>query len=1100
MKKIFLHYYIFYFLIFLSTSGTGQSLIAFGNTNFPVNDNTSVAPTAAINGGWQINGIGKIIKIVPHPSITTTLYACSASGGIFITTNSGTTWTPLTGSFLPGVQFGCLAIDPGNTNIMYAGTGEPTYAQVYGWSGYGVFKSTDGGASWSVMNSGMGNLVVLDIIMNPSNTQELVACTKDGIFKTTNGGTNWAVALSAAGQWIQQVLRQGAGNNLIAIGNSRFYRSTDFGSIWTTSDLDPGFSASFANGRIAVAPSNSNVVYAGWVNNTFSTCNNACIFYSTDGGMSFTKKYAFSDPVKLLSYDGSGTTGYGWANFFLTVSLTDPNTLWTGGHLIFKSVNNGANWTASFTQWWCCTHTDIHQLIYDPANSSRFLNANDGGVFASTDQAVSWTPLSTGLACNQYQSMAQGNTDANFVIGGLQDNGIIYKNTDGNYHTYCGGDYSAHMTCDYTNAYNVYTSGINGKVFNPYNRTQSANLNLPVSLVSGSRQSFFISTLNPTIAYGWGTNVWRSSNINAYNLAAGTSSVSWTQISTFGTTVQDVKTSPANDNVLYALGNNATIYKSINATGGSPVFSTISLPGGAATNISGALAISYLNPNVLYAVANNAVYRSADAGATWSNYTDAGLPNINFNKIFVDPYSTIESVYLITTIGIYYRDLTMAGWLTVNPQVPVGQNAPASYSGLINGTSLYKGAASSSSHVSFATWGSGIWKATFYNQQNSALPGIWTNVDIGSPAQAGTGYYDNLKNTFNVNGAGSGINNSTTDQFNFTMLSLSGNSDIVTKVYSVAETDPINGLSKTGLMLRSSVAPNSPYVMIALTGHAGIVFQSRINAGDVATITTVSPAPAVNYPYWLKLNKSVANVITAYISPDGVTWTQAGQVTISLGTNFLGGIANTSTNAGAVNKSSTGNIALNGFIVLAVDNIQLQAKLNSQAKVALSWSFITDESNNTVAVERSADAVNFSTILQKKYSNNSGTPQTFIDASVDEIPFDGNNYYRLKIIQQSGNIKYSTTERVYVKTSLMVKVEPNPVRKNGKLNIILTEILPASQFTLDIFDITGRKRGSELLSANNNNTISVRNLSAGTYIYRVIFQKEMFTGKFVITD
>jgi hypothetical protein len=129
--------------------------------------------------------------------------------------------------------------------------------------------------------------------------------------------------------------------------------------------------------------------------------------------------------------------------------------------------------------------------------------------------------------------------------------------------------------------------------------------------------------------------------------------------------------------------------------------------------------------------------------------------------------------------------------------------------------------------VSFATWGSGIWKATFYNQQNTALPGIWTNVDIGSPAQAGTGYYDNLKNTFNVNGAGSGINSSTTDQFNFTMLSLSGNSDIVTKVYSVAETDPVNGLSKTGLMLRSSVAPNSPYVMVALTGHAG----SRIEEG-----------------------------------------------------------------------------------------------------------------------------------------------------------------------------------------------------------------------------------------------------------------------------
>ena len=231
MNKIYsLAFLIACFIVVDPSIGFSQSLTQVGNSNFPINDNTSVAPTSAINSGWQINGIGKIITIVQHPTLTTTLYACTSSGGLYITTNSGTSWSPMHGSFLPGVQFGCLAIDPGNTNIMYAGSGEPSYAQVYGWGGYGTFKSTNGGVSWTQINTGMGNVVVLDVIVNPANTQEIVAATNNGIFKSSNAGASWAVVMSAAGSWVQQVIRQGSGNNLVAAGATRFYRSTDFGN------------------------------------------------------------------------------------------------------------------------------------------------------------------------------------------------------------------------------------------------------------------------------------------------------------------------------------------------------------------------------------------------------------------------------------------------------------------------------------------------------------------------------------------------------------------------------------------------------------------------------------------------------------------------------------------------------------------------------------------------------------------------------------------------------------------------------------------------------------------------------------------------------
>ncbi len=1097
MKQFLFSAVISIFLL-QATTAQGQALVPIGNTNFPINDNTSIAPVAAINGGWQINGIGKIIKIVPHPSTATTLYACSASGGIYISTNSGTSWAPISGSFLPGVQFGCLAIDPANTQIMYAGSGERTYAQIYGWSGLGAFKSIDGGVTWVQINATMGNVVVSDIIINPANTQEVVACTRNGIYKTTNGGGTWATALSAANQWIQQIARQGSGNNLVAIGNTRFYRSTDFGASWSTTDLDPANSAIFANGRLAVAPSNPLVVYAGWVNNTFGTCNNACIFYSTDGGLTFAKQYDFTSSPKLISYDGVGTAGYGWANFFITVSLTDPNTLFTGGHLLYKSTNNGLNWSSVFSNWWCCTHTDIHQLMYDPNNSSRLLNANDGGVFVSTDLGVNWAPSSNGLFCNQYFSMGQGNLNPDFVVGGLQDNGIIYNNTDGNYHTYAGGDVYDHMTCDYTNNFNVYTSNTGGKVFNPYNRAQKANLNLPASVASSNRQSFFISPLNPALAYGWGTNVWRSSNINAYNLAAGTSTVAWTQISTFGITVMDVKTSPANDDVLYALGNNATLYKSVNATGASPTFTPIALPGGAVSNVYGSLTVSTLNPNVLYATANNKIYRSANAGASWTDYTGTGLPAINYQKIFVDPYSAIESVYLITAAGAYYRDLTMTGWMPINPVVASpAQNTTANFVGAITGINLYKGISSANSHVSFAAWGSGVWKTTFYNQQSNPLPNLLSNVDIGVPAIAGSASYDNNKANFVVSGAGSGINSSSTDQFSFTQTLLTGNSDLIAKVYSVAETDVTNGLSKTGLMFRTTTAANAPYVMVALTGRAGAVFQYRVNAGDVATVATVSPAPAPAYPYWLRLNKNAANLISAYVSPDGTTWTLAGQITVNLGTNFMAGIANTSNNTGLLNKAAVSALTLNSFTVIPILNLQLTATVKEKNKVQLNWNFDSDEGSNKLFLERSSNGTDFANIYEKEYRNTSNGFQPFADGVVDGAAAAGYNYYRVKIVQRDGRIKYSAIARVLIKSELQVLVEPNPVKKNGELKVLVSGSSPLARIVFALYDVAGRKVQETVLSAGYNSVLP-GNLGAGTYLYRVWSDGIMITGKVVV--
>ncbi len=1100
MSKIYFTLSFFFFLF--SSPIFSQSVSQVGNSDFPINDNTVSAPVAAINGGWQINGLGKVNRLVTKPGTTTTLYACTASGGFYITTNSGATWSPVGGSFMPGVQFSCLSIDPGNTNVMYAGTGEESYSQKYAWSGLGVFKSLDGGATWSAISTGMGSIVVLDLYLNPANTQQLVAATREGIFRSTNGGTSWSAVVASPASYIAQILPQGAGN-LIAIGSTRFYRSTDLGATWTTTDLDPAVSATFFTGRIAVAPTNSNIVYAGWVNNTFANANNASIYYSIDGGVSFTKQYAFSNTPKLLSYDGVSATGYGWANFFFTVSNTDPNTLYTGGHNIYRSTDHGVTWSQVTTNWYCCIHTDIHQLIYDPNNAGRFLAQTDGGVFLSTDGGVNWTTWSKGLLCSQYLSMGQSNLDSNFVIGGLQDNGIIYNNTDGNYHTYTGGDIYDHMTCDYTNTYNVYTTNSGGKVFNPYNRTQVANLNLPAGTfttgTANNRQSFLISPTTSTLAFAWGSNVFRSNNINSYNLATGTSTISWSAISTFGVPVMDVKQSPVSPNVVYALANNATIYKSSDALAATPAFTPMPLPAGASSNVYGSLTISTLNPNVLYVTANNKVYRSTNGGASWIDYTASGLPVINFQKIFIDPYSSIESVYLLTILGVYYRDLSMNAWIAVNPQAPPQQNASANYQGLIFGGNFFNGTNSATSEVSFSTWGSGIWKSNFYVQLNNALPPSWSNMDIGSPAIAGSAGYDGVKHSFNVKGAGSGINNNNNDQFNFTKVALSGNSDLIAKVYSVAETDATNGLSKTGIMLRTNNNANSPYVMVALTGHAGAVFQYRVNAGDAATVINVEPPISDAFPYWLKINKNASNVLTAFTSPDSLAWTQVGQVTIDLGANFFGGIANTSNNSALINNASVRDVTLTGFNVLAVENIQLFARLKDKNQVDLSWKFNSDDRSDILEVQKSVDGLVYQSILQKKYINNSIGPITFEDRATDAVPHKGNNYYRLKITGQDGAVKYSSVQRLLISNNVFVTLEPNPVKANNEVKIMISGG-EALRTIMDLYDFSGKKVFSQTFINNGLNRVEIKELPSGIYFYKIFYDQQVLNGKLVVAN
>ena len=214
-------------------------------TSWRIAYNQSLSGTESINGDWtevgprmkpvngtgQPNGNGRLNNIAFHPTNPSILWVGSASGGLWKTTNAGQTWDSNTDD-LPSLRVSSILIDPTNTNIMYIGTGDRDGGNA---PGLGVYKSVDGGASWFVSNTGMGNNTVGQMLMHPSNPSYILAATSGGVYRSINGGGSWSLE-SPSNNFKDMKFQPGNPNIVYATetsGGANFWRSTDAGASWT---------------------------------------------------------------------------------------------------------------------------------------------------------------------------------------------------------------------------------------------------------------------------------------------------------------------------------------------------------------------------------------------------------------------------------------------------------------------------------------------------------------------------------------------------------------------------------------------------------------------------------------------------------------------------------------------------------------------------------------------------------------------------------------------------------------------------------------------------------------------------------------------------
>ncbi|MBL7918121.1 MAG: glycosyl hydrolase, partial [Bacteroidia bacterium] len=211
---------------------------------------TAIGPMGAISGnaGGQLLKSGRLNFVTIDPTNINNLWVGAPCGGLWKSTNGGTSWTTNTDNLvIPGCSD--LAIDPTNTSIMYLATGDGDAGD---YNSVGVLKSTNGGNTWATtgltfnLNSGY---LIRKLAINPSNTQIIMAATNAGVYRSTNGGANWSV-VSTYSTTCHDIEFQPGNPNIVYVAGPTFKKSTDGGVTFTT--ISSGIPTTGIN-RMAIA-------------------------------------------------------------------------------------------------------------------------------------------------------------------------------------------------------------------------------------------------------------------------------------------------------------------------------------------------------------------------------------------------------------------------------------------------------------------------------------------------------------------------------------------------------------------------------------------------------------------------------------------------------------------------------------------------------------------------------------------------------------------------------------------------------------------------------------------------------------------------------
>jgi len=367
---------------------------------------------------------GRVVDFAVDPRDRSRYYVAVASGGMWKTTNAGTTWIPVFDD-QKSYSIGCVALDPGNPAVVWVGTGENNSQRSVSY-GDGVYRSDDGGKNWEHMGLASSEHIG-KILIDPRNANIVYVAAQGplwnpggdrGLFKTTDGGKTWKPSLAISrNTGVSDIVMDPRNPDLLYAAayqrrrhvwtlidggpESAIYRSADGGESWKK--LTRGLPADDM-GRIglALAPGNPDIVYA-----TIEAANKKGGFYrSTDRGATWEKrgKYVSSSPqyYSEIVADPKEVDRVYSMDVYLKVT--------TDGGTTFKNLGEKHK------------HVDNHAMWIDPENTDYYLVGGDGGVYESFDRAATWHFKSNLPVTQFYRGTVDNAVPFYNVYGGTQDN------------------------------------------------------------------------------------------------------------------------------------------------------------------------------------------------------------------------------------------------------------------------------------------------------------------------------------------------------------------------------------------------------------------------------------------------------------------------------------------------------------------------------------------------------------------------------------------------------------------------------------------------------------------------------------------------------
>lgn len=648
------------------------------------------AKTNLFDDDWTQEGPtnigGRIVCLAVHPTNANIVFAGSVYGGIFKSTDGGNSWRPVFDS-TAYLSIGCITIDRNNPNIMYAGTGDPSTAFT-AFTGNGIYKSTDGGETWTYLGLNQTG-VVAKIAVHPTNSQILFAATmgflmrrdnNKGLYRSTDGGVTWSSVLYVDMEtgvmdvmihpsnpqilYATTMRRIRTNKESLVSGNTTgLYKSIDGGTTWgeLTNGLPP---KPWCKVNVELHPTQPNTVLASIVNQRLQL---EGIYRSTNSGATW-------QPLNTTDIDTNALGGFGWYFGEVRINPFNVNQVFLQGVDLWESTNSGVNWEYGAPQWFqYIVHADKHDMHFFSANT--YLLATDGGVYKTTDAGITWIKLSN-FPITQFYRVNVSPWEPGIYYGGAQDQGTSKGNVsqlDG-WQRVLGGD-GFRTEFSSTDENIIWASTQNGRIyystqfginFSPatdgVDETDRKNWDSPY-LLSKHNRSAFLGTQYVYKADDYSMPFFQpiSPDLTDGNI--------------FGAsfhTISALKQHEVTSNNIYAGTSDGNVWRSRNE-GGTWENITGTLPDRYVTGF----ATSFLNPNIVYVTHSGYrsddnvahIHRSSDNGASWESIA-GNLPSFAINDVL--SFSKNDSILAVATDGgVYITVDAGTSWSRVGRNMPV---------------------------------------------------------------------------------------------------------------------------------------------------------------------------------------------------------------------------------------------------------------------------------------------------------------------------------------------------------------------------------------------------------------------------------------------